>query len=902
MTRTEPAPAAGIALHTQNPADRVALRGVRLRSRLAGMSQRTTVEQTFVNLEGRAIEAVYTFPLPESAAVCGFEVVTADRVLTGKIEEAERAVEQYEEAVSSGHGAFMMEQDRPDVFTVRVGNLKPRQAATIRLTYVCPLEKADKSIRVAYPTAVAPRYATATATDPLEAVLDGDALNPPHVLSVPYGLTMEVEVDLGRELKGVTSPSHAVRVGQTEAGTALVTLTAGVTEMNRDIVLTVALAKEHQPTVQSARGTGGESYLSVTFVPELDEDDLADPQPVETAFVLDCSGSMQGDSIAQATAALELCLRSLSPGDTFNICRFGSTFQLMASEPLPYTQETLDRAIRYVRQGADLGGTELYPPLEAILAEKPRAGSVRQVILLTDGQVSNEPAVVELARQHRRHNRIFSFGIGSAASSFLVKGVARATGGAAEFITGGERIDDKVLRTFARLASPMVGDVSIDWDGAEVQTLAELPPVFDGDVLAVFGRAPGKLPKHVTLSCTTPAGPKRWTLAVPPPLEDGGVIANMWARRTIQSLEEVNNLRTVRMRKAKLTREQETLVNLSKEFGLLCSLTTFIAVEHRSVAERNDGQPELRRVPVQLAKGWGGVQAAFAPLVAAAPAYLARSLGASMSPPSPAAAMSPAPPSELEEELLACDLGLDAGSGMLDLTRESGDTSLGAVLDEISPAPPPPSQSPRKPSAPAGPPAKAGRILGTLRGLVGGGAAKQRAKDDAAYAAKDAAARETKKKGSYESRDLRDSRREKAAGPPASAPPVGNPAVAGNRARAADEDRGTGGDDLHDILSLQTADGWFDLNDRMGSFLQAAHGRNWRATVETALPAGKLPVPREQVVQTILVVLLLERLFADREPLWRRARRKAVRQFLANALVKSPTEVETWLKDVAGRV
>jgi hypothetical protein len=96
-------------------------------------------------------------------------------------------------------------------------------------------------------------------------------------------------------------------------------------------------------------------------------------------------------------------------------------------------------------------------------------------------------------------------------------------------------------------------------------------------------------------------------MAVPPPLEDGGVIATMWARRTIQSLEEVNNLRTVRMRKAKLTREQETLVNLSKEFALLCSLTTFIAVEHRSVEERNEGRPELRRVPVQVAKGWGGM-------------------------------------------------------------------------------------------------------------------------------------------------------------------------------------------------------------------------------------------------------------------------------------------------------
>src|SRR6185312_6970619 len=92
-------------------ADNVALRGVHLRARLSGMSQRTTIEQTFVNLEPRAIEAVYTFPLPDGAAVCGFEVITGDHVLTGVIEESDKAVEQYESAISEGHGAFMVEQD-----------------------------------------------------------------------------------------------------------------------------------------------------------------------------------------------------------------------------------------------------------------------------------------------------------------------------------------------------------------------------------------------------------------------------------------------------------------------------------------------------------------------------------------------------------------------------------------------------------------------------------------------------------------------------------------------------------------------------------------------------------------------------------------------------------------------
>ena len=611
------------------PADRIALRGVRILSRLSGMSQRTTVEQTYVNLEPGPIEAVYTFPLPESAAVCGFEVITGDHVLTGQVEEADRAVERYEEAVGDGHAAYMVEENRPDVFTVRVGNLKPNQAVTIRLTYVCALDRADAGIRVAFPTTVAPRYVSGAGTDPLTAAVDGDALNPPHVLRVPYGLTMEVDVDLGRPLKGIASPSHALRVQDRGGRRAMVTLAGGVAEMDRDVVLEVALHKEHEPVVQAAAGKDGASFLAVTFLPEFDEDDLVQPEPVETVFVLDCSGSMQGGSIAQATAALELCLRSLAVGDTFNVCRFGSTFELMSSEPLHYSQQTLDAAVYYVRNAGDLGGTELHAALGAVMSPAPKAGSVRQVIVLTDGQVSNEPALLELARSLRSHNRIFSFGIGSACSTSLVRGLARATGGAAEFISAGERIEDKVLRTFGRLNSPAATGAAIDWDGCDVQTLAELPPVFDGDVMTVFGRAPGRLPGKVTLSCRTPRGPRQWAVTVPPAAaDDGGVIATMWARRMIQSLEEVNHVASTRYRHRKASRPTETLIGLSKEFGLLCSLTTFIAIEHRSPEERNDGRPALRRVPVMLAKGWGAIAGGGAShldcLVVAAPLLSAR--------------------------------------------------------------------------------------------------------------------------------------------------------------------------------------------------------------------------------------------------------------------------------------
>jgi Ca-activated chloride channel family protein len=598
-----------IDFRTRRPADVIALRGVRLRSKLAGLAEKTTVEQTFVNREPQPIEAVYTFPLPEDAAVCHFEVVTGDRVLTGVVDETDRAIDKYDAAIDRGDAAYLLEQERPDVFTIRVGNINPRQAATVRVTYVRALKMVDRQIRLSFPTTVAPRYVTATGSgDPLEAQIDGDAVNPPHVLHVPYGLTIEIDVDLGANLRKIASPSHVICVEDRDDAKRRITFSGGIEEMNRDVVLSIEMKSEEKPSVQVGTARDGDNFLAVTFVPEFDTDELPAPPACETIFVLDCSGSMQGESIAQASAALELCLRSLSEGDTFNVCRFGSRYELLFTQPTPYTGESLRQALAYVHRGADLGGTELLPPLQGIFAHQPRVGAQRQIILLTDGQVSNEPAVIELARKHRGENRIFSFGIGAAASANLVKGLARATGGASEFITAGERIEDKVLRTFGRMASPRVSDVDIDFGDADVQTLAEIGPVFDGESLAVYGRALGKLPASVTLRCKTPRGAMQWSLPVGYPREDDGVIATMWARRAIQSFEEVNGVRRTSVRMREINRDRDKLIALSKQFNLLCSLTAFVAVEHRTLAERNDGQPAVRRVPVTLAQGWGDVR------------------------------------------------------------------------------------------------------------------------------------------------------------------------------------------------------------------------------------------------------------------------------------------------------
>ena len=108
----------------------VPLTGVEVSAELTGCCARVTVAQRFVNHESQPIEAVYTFPLDEGAAVCGFEAIVDGAVIVGEVKEREAAFAAYDDAMSEGHGAFLLDEERPDVFVASVGNLPPGAEAT----------------------------------------------------------------------------------------------------------------------------------------------------------------------------------------------------------------------------------------------------------------------------------------------------------------------------------------------------------------------------------------------------------------------------------------------------------------------------------------------------------------------------------------------------------------------------------------------------------------------------------------------------------------------------------------------------------------------------------------------------------------------------------------------------
>jgi Ca-activated chloride channel family protein len=603
----------------------IPLVGVKAEAWIRDYACRVVVTQRFRNDEAQPIEAVYKFPLDEGAAVSGFEVEIDGRHIVGRVEERDKAFETYDEALTAGHGAYLLDEERADIFTASVGNLPPGKEAVLRITTVSELPLEGDHIRFTLPTTIAPRYAPEEDHKGVGET-EAERVSPPYAFQVPYGLNLKVDVETTAPVRSVESPSHPVAV-TIEDGRATVTLSEREAALDRDVVLRIALAETHTPRALVERGPDGDSYALVSFRPDLE----ARPSAAEVVFLIDRSGSMQGTSIAEARNALQLALRSLRPGCAFNIVGFGSTHEALFPQSRPYDDAALAEATGHVKGlEADLGGTEILPALEHVLTGTGRKGLPREVFVLTDGEVSNTDAVIALARRHAGRTRIFTFGIGAGASHHLVKGLARAGEGAAELIAPGERIETKVLRQLSRALSPALTDVSVDWGGLDVeQSPHETPPVFaDGRVLVLAHLAKAR-PATVTLRATGPEGALSFPLALDPEASgEGSLVGTLWARNTIRDLEEGRSAlhprrgsQQKRAREADDERVKARIVELGTTWSLVSRHTSFAAVEERETPTQ--GEAQLRRIPVAITRGWHGLPQPGIPLAAvrlAAPA------------------------------------------------------------------------------------------------------------------------------------------------------------------------------------------------------------------------------------------------------------------------------------------
>jgi Ca-activated chloride channel family protein len=587
----------------------VPLTAVSVDAEITSFCARIAVTQRYVNREATPIEAAYVFPLDEGAAVCGFEAIVDNTVVIGEVKEREEAFRLYDDAMERGDGAFLLDEERPDVFQASVGNLPPGKEAILKLTYVTELPVADGWLRFSLPTTVSPRYAPAHDRTGIGRP-DSEALNPPRAFDVPYGLNLSIRISMPGSISHIESPSHLVSV-RIDHHSATVTLSQRDVALDRDFVLSVQAAGLDTPQAGIERNPDHTTHaVAIAFAPRLGEECV----PAEVIFVVDRSGSMGGSSIVEVRNALQLCLRSMIAGCRFNIIGFGSRYESLFPASRDYDDRSLQAAAEHVAgMEADLGGTEILGALTCAF-EQPASGELtRQIVVLTDGEVTNTDAVIALAAQHAARARVFTFGIGMGASHHLVRGLARAGGGSAEFIHPGERIERKVVRQFARLLSQALTNVRVEWAAVKAtQAPSVVPPVFTGGRLIVYGldaASPAAGASMVRLSATTGSGPVHFDVPVDfSRAVEGRTVSTLAARARIRELEESPEwamARGSRQHDRKAGAISREIIALSLKYGLISRETSFVAIERRETPVHGDIQ--LRRIPIALTDGWGNV-------------------------------------------------------------------------------------------------------------------------------------------------------------------------------------------------------------------------------------------------------------------------------------------------------
>jgi Ca-activated chloride channel homolog len=616
-----PAPEAGVgALRTE--LGNLPLELLDVNARITGLIADVELTQGFVNTHDLPLEATYVFPLPDRGAVTRMRMEADDRVVEGVLEERSKARAGYDRAIAEGKRASIAEEERPDVFTMRVGNILPGERVTVRLTIAQPLPYADGDATFRFPLVVAPRYIPGSPLSgesvgdgyerDTDAVPDASRITPPVLLPGfpnPVRLSIAVEVDAGGlPLGDVRCSLHDV-----DAEGSRITLRPGA-RADRDFVLRLAYGEAEASAtacVVDEPDDQGERTFHLTVLPPAG---AATPRPRDVVVVLDRSGSMSGWKMVAARRAAARIVDTLTDTDAFAVLAFDSVVDRPAGLPpglVPAIDRHRYRAVEHLARVEARGGTEMLTPLREAVGLLTNTERDEVLVLVTDGQVGNEDQLLRELSAALAGIRVHTIGIDRAVNAGFLTRLAAVGGGRCELVESEDRLDEAATRIHHRIAAPLLTGVRLGGEAIVAETVApaRLPDLFSGVPMVISGRWRG-VAGAVTVSGRTADG-QEWSAAVPVTQVANPALTAVWARTHLRDLED-----------RYLVGEQleERILATSLKFGVLCRFTAFLAVDSRVVTE--GGTPHRVMQPVEPASGWAMLSEP-APHFAGAPAPMA---------------------------------------------------------------------------------------------------------------------------------------------------------------------------------------------------------------------------------------------------------------------------------------
>jgi len=562
------------------PGDGVYIEALQLQNSVnidvSGMIVRANVKQKFRNVSSLWVEGVYVFPLPENAAVDHFRMLLDGRVIEGQIQEKLKAKKTYEKARRNGQRAGLVEQHRANIFVTKLANIAPGGEISIEIEYQQTLTYRNGHYALRYPLVVGPRYISASKQGFTNPAYDVGDYTETSTNDNNINQSINVSIDAGIPVTKIISTSHAIIIEPLSDNRYVVSLQDSRVRSDRDFLLKwqPELGKLPTATVFNQKHDDYE-YSLLTIYPPDDESYSILNIARELVFVLDVSGSMSGTSIKQAKSALRLALERLKPSDKFNIIWFNNEARKIFNN----SRQANEYNIRYAKQFVDSlnadGGTEMLTALKLALGIAADDLYLRQVIFITDGNISNERDLFEYIKSNLAESRLFTVGIGSAPNSFFMKRAARAGRGTYTFISNIQEVAEKTNRLFRKLELPALTNVQLSLMGDEIEYFHHpIPDMYIGEPITVLLRGKN-LSNSITLKGSIATHEWQQTVFLTQGYDSDGV-RTAWAREKISSLSEFYH-----DAENKNLREyfKNQIVSVSQTNHLVSQFTSLVAVD-----------------------------------------------------------------------------------------------------------------------------------------------------------------------------------------------------------------------------------------------------------------------------------------------------------------------------------
>jgi len=557
----------------------------RINSTITGHIIRTTVIQTFQNPTKDWMEGVYYFPLPDDASVDQMTLTIGERRIISEIKEKEEARKTYIKAAAEGKVAGLLTQYRPNMFSTRVANIEPGTAIGVEFSFQSLAGQDGGRFTWVMPQAITPRFTPlpsegAAQTVNLPTGSQGSKAFPPETAYDPEGgknLTeFLIEVRQADRFSSVSSPSHEIIDERDEQNNASIRLAKGRFPADRDFILNWELAQSESIEPVLFQEVIAEELFTLGYLvpPKADTDIPALPRDV--TFILDVSGSMHGESLDQAKAALSTALDLLTPQDRFDIIIFSNEYQRLFGNSRMANPSIIRQAKSFVGGLKADGGTYMYPALENALLDIPAEGAQRQVLFLTDGAVGNEEEMFRLVNDKLGNARLFTVGVGSAPNGWFMRKAAEFGRGTHLQISDLSMARQELETLFRDMARPTLQNVSITGSGQADIYPRQSPDLF-GQRPLVFSAKTLISDGPLQISGEIIGGQKLDFDLPETEAPEGTDLAKLWAAKKIEGLSDAK----ARGMDPEIVREASLQVALKHQ--ILSPYTSFVAVDKTPV-------------------------------------------------------------------------------------------------------------------------------------------------------------------------------------------------------------------------------------------------------------------------------------------------------------------------------